>query len=72
MLAYLLFWSECQDANTHHDGTGDKRVRRYMPFMEGIKRDCVGQALARLNLVATCAALYGSFSFRLAPEVMRN
>ena len=36
--------------------------------MEGA-RSCAGQALAVMNLTATLAMLYGSFTFRLADEV---
>ena len=44
------------------------RIKRYIPFSDG-RRDCVGQALARMNYTATLARLLGSFHFELAPEV---
>ena len=39
-----------------------------MPFSEG-PRNCVGQSLAKLELVAILAQLLGSFHVALAPEV---
>ena len=47
--------------------TGGK-AKRFLPFMEGA-RSCAGQALAVMNLTATLAIMYGSFTFRLADEV---
>ena len=44
------------------------RVKRYIPFSDG-RRDCVGQALGRLNYTSTLARLLGNFHFDLAPEV---
>ena len=44
------------------------RVKRYIPFSDG-RRDCVGQALARMNYMSTLARLLGNFHFELAPEV---
>jgi cytochrome P450 len=46
-----------------------KCVKRYMPFAEGA-RNCVAQTLAQLNLTTALAQLYGSFTFRLASEVI--
>jgi cytochrome P450 len=51
---------------TDSDG---KPARRFIPFAEG-PRGCVGQTLARLNLAVSLAQLYGSFTFRLASEVL--
>lgn len=48
-------------------GAGSGALRWY-PFGQG-QRDCVGQALARLNYTAALATLLGRFSFALAPEV---
>ena len=48
--------------------SADGKARRFLPFMEG-PRSCAGQALAVMNLTATLAMLYGSFTFRLADEV---
>ena len=45
----------------------EARPKRFLPFMEG-PRSCAGQALAAMNMTATLALLYGSFSFRLADE----
>lgn len=45
------------------------RVKRYIPFSDG-RRDCVGQALGRLNYTSTLARLLGNFHFELAPEVL--
>ncbi|CAK0779841.1 hypothetical protein CVIRNUC_004867 [Coccomyxa viridis] len=47
--------------------TGGK-AKRFLPFMEGA-RSCAGQALAVMNLTATLAMMYGSFTFRLAAEM---
>ena len=46
----------------------DTRIKRYIPFSDG-RRDCVGQALARMNYTSTLARLLGNFHFELAPEV---
>ena len=46
----------------------DGKAKRFLPFMEGA-RSCAGQALAVMNLTATLAMMYGSFTFRLAEEV---
>ena len=49
--------------------TGDsKRPKRYFPFAEG-PRNCVGQSLAKVSLVATMATLLQHFHFCLADEV---
>ncbi len=45
-----------------------KRPKRYFPFAEG-PRNCVGQSLAKVSLVATAATLLQHFSFKLADEV---
>ena len=45
------------------------RVKRFIPFSDG-RRDCVGQALGRLNYTSTLARLLGNFHFELAPEVL--
>ncbi len=45
------------------------RVKRYIPFGDG-RRDCIGQALARMNYTSTLARLLGSFHVELAPEVL--
>jgi len=45
------------------------RIKRYIPFSDG-RRDCVGQALARMNYTSTLARLLGGFHFELAPEVL--
>ena len=48
---------------------GDNRQpKRYIPFAEG-PRNCVGQSLAKVSLVATMALLLARFSFRLADDV---
>ena len=48
---------------------GDNRLpKRYIPFAEG-PRNCVGQSLAKVSLVATMALLLARFSFRLADDV---
>lgn len=39
--------------------------KRYFPFAEG-PRNCVGQSLAKLSMVATAAVLTSRFTFRLA------
>jgi hypothetical protein len=44
------------------------RPKRYFPFAEG-PRNCIGQSLAKVSLVATMATLLQHFSFRLANEV---
>ncbi len=45
-----------------------KRPKRYFPFAEG-PRNCVGQSLAKVSLVATAATLLQHFTFKLADEV---
>ncbi len=45
-----------------------RRPKRYFPFAEG-PRNCVGQSLAKVSLVATMATLLQHFSFKLAEEV---
>jgi cytochrome P450 len=52
------------------DAGDSKRPKRYFPFAEG-PRNCVGQSLAKISLVATMATLYQHFSFKLADEVRR-
>ena len=47
-----------------------QRIKRFLPFSDG-KRDCVGQAMARMNYTATLARLLAHFHFELAPEVRR-
>ncbi len=45
-----------------------KRPKRYFPFAEG-PRNCVGQSLAKVSLIATMATLLQHFNFQLAKEV---
>lgn len=45
-----------------------KRPKRYFPFAEG-PRNCVGQSLAKVSLVATAATLLSTFHFKLADQV---
>lgn len=45
-----------------------KQGKRWFPFSDG-PRNCVGQALAKMNLAATFAQLYSHYSFKLAEEV---
>jgi Cytochrome P450 len=40
------------------------RAKRYIPFAEG-PRNCVGQSLAKVSLVATLASLLPKFKFEL-------
>jgi len=58
----MTIWMSCSPQST------DGKARRFLAFMEG-PRSCAGQALAVMNLTATLAMLYGSFTFRLADEV---
>ena len=44
------------------------RTKRFLPFSDG-KRDCVGQAMARMNYTSTLARLLAHFCFELATEV---
>ena len=46
-----------------------KQGKRWFPFSDG-PRNCVGQALAKMNMAATFAQLYSHYSFHLAEEVM--
>ena len=45
-----------------------KQGKRWFPFSDG-PRNCVGQALAKMNMAATFAQLYSHYSFQLAEEV---
>ena len=45
-----------------------KQGKRWFPFSDG-PRNCVGQALAKMNMAATFAQLYSHYSFKLAEEV---
>lgn len=45
-----------------------KAPKRFIPFSDG-RRDCIGQALAKMNYTAVLAMLLGRFHFELAPEV---
>lgn len=52
-----------------HPGAHDSmRPKRYMPFAEG-PRDCLGQNLAKVSLLATAATLLGRLSFSLGSKV---
>ena len=48
-------------------GDGEK-AKRFLPFSDG-RRDCAGQALAKMNVTAALAILLGHFHFELTPEV---
>lgn len=45
-----------------------KQGKRWFPFSDG-PRNCVGQALAKMNMATTFAQLYSQYSFQLAEEV---
>ncbi len=45
-----------------------RQGKRWFPFSDG-PRNCVGQALAKMNMAATFAQLYSHFYFQLADEV---
>ncbi len=64
--------SKAQAADTKQvDDLGmdmSRQGKRWFPFSDG-PRNCVGQALAKMNMAATFAQLYSHFSFRLADEV---
>ena len=49
-------------------GGGGKRGIAFMPFSEG-PRNCVGQSLAKMEVMALLAKLLGSFHVELAPEM---
>ncbi|KAL6749929.1 cytochrome P450 [Haematococcus lacustris] len=49
-------------------GGGQRDEIRFMPFSEG-PRNCVGQTLARIEVVAVLAGLLGAFRLELAPEM---
>ena len=55
---------------TWQDAAGG-RPKRFIPFSDG-RRDCVGQALAKMNYTAQLAMLLGRFHFELAPEVLSS
>ena len=46
-----------------------KQGKRWFPFSDG-PRNCVGQALAKMNMATTFAQLYSHYSFQLAEEVI--
>ncbi|KAL3150250.1 hypothetical protein ABBQ32_000104 [Trebouxia sp. C0010 RCD-2024] len=45
-----------------------KQGKRWFPFSDG-PRNCVGQALAKMNMATTLAQLYSHYSFQLAEEM---
>eukprot|EP00884_Botryococcus_braunii_P006038 jgi/Botrbrau1/15435/Bobra.43_2s0060.1 len=45
-----------------------QQAKRYMPFSEGA-RNCVGQQLAKVSVVATTACLLSRFHFRLGDQM---
>ena len=51
-----------------HAAGDNRQPKRYIPFAEG-PRNCVGQSLAKVSLVATMALLLARFSFKLADDV---
>lgn len=68
-----------QQGQGQQDGSSKKQVddlgldmskqgKRWFPFSDG-PRNCVGQALAKMNMAATFAQLYSHYSFQLAEEV---
>ncbi|DBB13114.1 TPA: hypothetical protein ACH3X3_005841 [Trebouxia sp. C0006] len=64
--------SKAQAADTKQvDDLGmdmSRQGKRWFPFSDG-PRNCVGQALAKMNMAATFAQLYSHFSFQLADEM---
>lgn len=44
------------------------KAKRFIPFSNG-RRNCIGQPLAKMNIMAMLAELLGRFHFELAPEV---
>lgn len=61
---------EVRDRNKQAIAEGILRndAKRFVPFSQA-GRDCVGQALARLNLATTLAQLWGNFTFKCADQV---
>jgi cytochrome P450 len=51
-------------SSANNDGNDRGRAKRYIPFAEG-PRNCVGQSLAKTNLVATLASLLPGYHFAL-------
>eukprot|EP00208_Stichococcus_sp_RCC1054_P002339 CAMPEP_0206139828 /NCGR_PEP_ID=MMETSP1473-20131121/7467_1 /ASSEMBLY_ACC=CAM_ASM_001109 /TAXON_ID=1461547 /ORGANISM="Stichococcus sp, Strain RCC1054" /LENGTH=576 /DNA_ID=CAMNT_0053533745 /DNA_START=97 /DNA_END=1827 /DNA_ORIENTATION=+ len=51
-----------------HQAGDEAKSKRFIPFSDG-RRDCVGQALAKMNVTAALAILLGNFHFELAPEM---
>ena len=68
MLSWHLDEKQSQVADIDHPAGDSRRPKRYFPFAEG-PRNCVGQSLAKVSLVATMATLLSRFSFKLADKV---
>lgn len=54
--------------NSKEGESGGKRGITFMPFSEG-PRNCVGQSLAKMEVMTLLAKLLGSFRIELAPEM---
>ena len=54
--------------NSKEEAAGGKRGITFMPFSEG-PRNCVGQSLAKMEVMTLLAKLLASFRIELAPEM---
>jgi len=62
-------WAEVPiETYVYNSRGGDKRGITFMPFSEG-PRNCVGQSLAKMEVMTLLSKLLASFRIELAPEM---